>query len=1085
MTTSVKSPNPEQLIAIHHLGGKILSAGAGSGKTYVIIEHIITWLERLKDKTPANEWAQVIPFQLPKVVLMTFTKKAAGEMSIRMMKKVDELCIIHEDDKASEFWQIVRQYLTMMNITTISSFCHQLIGSGYFSEVGSDVQILSDVEFKNKISNLFNLWFVSKSAQLNQVFQANSLALINAMIEIYSSPELRLMWKEPQVKTSAAHELSDYIEKVLTALELNELFDGSLDLNTEAKEREKGWFTLLQSFDQLITASGKFSSENFKAYADWASSIGRLPVAAKAMSEDQKFSLVKIKSLVSEIRDIQEDFLNFIENYDVYWSWVEIFQDIYNFIDRNYFLEKGFAFADLEYYACVGLRNPEIREKIKKNYDYFIVDEFQDTSSVQYEILKHLMDGDHKRLFCVGDKKQAIYGFRGGELLVFNQCAQMLGSENNILLKNNFRSLGKVINFNNQFFDLIFPLGHGFEGLDPNSVLMEAQNIPDAKLSEGIVERVRAEITGLETDKKLDLDYYEARALFTRVKELLNQDDIGNVCVLYRKLRPSSILLDLLASEEIPFSAQVKVEYGEDPIINLFLRAIELKLNQDDVTKLASTKFLMKTLLEVLDVRIDINQVEMKFLGDLNILGLRMAFHKMVYSLGLSNSQYQENSKLLDSICRVCNEDLIKVFHLLSSESSEKYSMEVMNGARSKRVILMSAHASKGLEFDAVLLGGIHSNGNQMGKTDTIGKFPKSFRWKKVFNQKKFYKSPTYYIEAEIDKAREFSESKRLLYVACTRAVKYLGWIDLWAMIQGKTKDLSSGANHWVTAMRLGPNDEAVVLEKTMELQKIDLGEEADPSLILKDSLGLVSIHEQSRLGVFAETSVTKLAHLSQCPFKFYLSNICKITPPKLQTKDFILAADDEEAIDDEESFYSSMERGTRVHSHLSKLLLNQMQIEGVDLNEKDKVEWALNEAKAISENKNIISEKQIKFSLFGQMISGTPDLVFENSDTLIVWDFKTGIRDENNEESYWFQLMSYAYAYAKLKQFTPEKMIPLTLVYVDQKKLVTKNLTVSQITDFLIAIWIKTESLNQVNLSHCSHCEYSSICTYYKSSAP
>ena len=1084
-SSGAKTPNAEQMIAINHLGGKILSAGAGSGKTFVLIEHIITWLDNLRMKTPAAEWPQVIPFQLPKVVLMTFTKKAAGEMSIRMMKRLDDLCDTHHDDKDGEFWEIVRQYLSMMNITTISSFCHQLLGQGYFQDVGSDVQILSNVEFKNKISNLFNLWFISKSNNLNQVFQANSTALIGAMIEIYNSPELRLLWKEPLVKTSPERELNEYVGKMISELGLEELFVGSLDLNADAKEREKGWFVLLQSFDQLIQTSGNFSAVSFRAYAEWAINVGRLPIAVKAMSEDQKFHLEKIKVLVKELRDIQEDFINFIENYDIYWSWVEIFQEVYNFIDRNYFLEKGFAFADLEYYSCIGLRNPVIREKIKKNYDYFIVDEFQDTSSVQYEIIQHLVGDNHQRIFCVGDKKQAIYGFRGGELLVFNQCSELLGTENNIWLKNNFRSEGNVIRFNNHFFERIFPLGHGFEGIDPNTVLMEAQAIPEAKTAAGEVERFKTEIMGLENDKKLDLDFYEAEALYQVIKDLLEREDIENVCVLYRKLRPSALLLDLLAENEVAFSAQVKVQYGEDPIINLFLRAIELKLNQDDSSKLSSTHFLMNSLLEVLNVEARAIDIQEKFLGDLSILGLRLAFHKLVYSFGISNSQYQENSKLIDSICRVCNENLIKVFHLLTSESEEAYLLQLMNGARAKRVIIMSAHASKGLEFDAVLLGGIHNNGVQMGKTDTIGKLPKSFRWKKAYNQKKFYKSPTYYLEADIDKAKEFSESKRLLYVACTRAVKYLGWIDLWATIEGKEKILSTGSNHWIKAMRIVPENDNLIIEKTIQLSSKAIHQEADIPLILKDSLGIVSLGKHGRLGVFADTSVTKLAQLAQCPFKFYLSNICKITPPKLSPKIFMDMGDDEEGIEAEEVFYSSMERGTRVHAGLSKLMLGEMELSDVEAGERDKLEWVLLEAQKISDGKNVISEKQIKFSFFGQMISGTPDLIFEDDNEVIVWDFKTGSRDEANEESYWFQLMCYGYAYANLKHFTPEKNVPLTLLYVDQKQSVTRVLTLAQISALLFLKWTKTESLNQVNLEHCSHCDYSPICVHYKSSAP
>lgn len=255
LNAGAKSPNAEQKVAIHHEGGKILSAGAGSGKTFVLIEHIITWLDNLRIKTPSSEWQQVIPFQLPKLVLMTFTKKAAGEMSIRMMKRIDDLCDSADnsgDEKKLEYWSLIRQYLSMMNITTISSFCHKLLSQGYFADIGSDVQILSNVEFKNKISNLFNLWFISKENRLNQIFQANSTALIGAMIEIYNSPELRLMWKEPLVKTTPERELDSFVEDMISTLDLAEVFSLGVDLNADAKEREKGWYVFLQSYDQLL-----------------------------------------------------------------------------------------------------------------------------------------------------------------------------------------------------------------------------------------------------------------------------------------------------------------------------------------------------------------------------------------------------------------------------------------------------------------------------------------------------------------------------------------------------------------------------------------------------------------------------------------------------------------------------------------------------------------------------------------------------------------------------------------------------------------------------------------------------------------
>lgn len=153
------------------------------------------------------------------------------------------------------------------------------------------------------------------------------------------------------------------------------------------------------------------------------------------------------------------------------------------------------------------------------------------------------------------------------------------------------------------------------------------------------------------------------------------------------------------------------------------------------------------------------------------------------------------------------------------------------------------------------------------------------------------------------------------------------------------------------------------------------------------------------------------------------------------------------------------MERGTRVHAGLSKLMLGEIELADIEANEREKLEWVLSEASKVSNGKNIVSEKQIKFSFFGQMISGTPDLIFENDSEVIVWDFKTGTRDESNEESYWFQLMCYGYAYANLKHFTPEKNVPLTLLYVDQKQSVTKVLTLGELVHFSL--------INGQRLSH------------------
>jgi hypothetical protein len=111
-------------------------------------------------------------------------------------------------------------------------------------------------------------------------------------------------------------------------------------------------------------------------------------------------------------------------------------------------------------------------------------------------------------------------------------------------------------------------------------------------------------------------------------------------------------------------------------------------------------------------------------------------------------------------------------------------------------------------------------------------------------------------------------------------------------------------------------------------------------------------------------------------------------------------------------------------------------------------------------------------------MISGTPDVFFllENTN-LIIWDFKTGQRDEQNESSYWLQLMCYAYGLGKIYRLENDIIISFSLLYLDQKKIITKEMSLTEISQEVFSIWKKTESLYQVNKNHCSQCEYSGIC--------
>jgi ATP-dependent exoDNAse (exonuclease V) beta subunit len=138
-----RSPNPEQLLAINHTGGVLLKAGAGSGKTFVLVEHIYylcgTWIEFFKKKS-FGSFEDHIRLHFSQVVMMTFTKKAAGEMSIRLAEKFQQLALEESEDQS--YWIIINDHLPLLLVTTIDGFCRKLITSGYFPHLSNEAKII-------------------------------------------------------------------------------------------------------------------------------------------------------------------------------------------------------------------------------------------------------------------------------------------------------------------------------------------------------------------------------------------------------------------------------------------------------------------------------------------------------------------------------------------------------------------------------------------------------------------------------------------------------------------------------------------------------------------------------------------------------------------------------------------------------------------------------------------------------------------------------------------------------------------------------------------------------------------------------
>lgn len=244
-------------------------------------------------------------------------------------------------------------------------------------------------------------------------------------------------------------------------------------------------------------------------------------------------------------------------------------------------------FDDLEILAYGALvKNPEwqnILYAFDEHTDHILVDEFQDTSSLQWKIIDKLTEewrsgmgakrdsGKTPTIFLVGDDKQSIYLFRGANVSVFQEAnkrfSEWLGQEYHFEeARENFRSLPAIINFTNSLFEKIMPpVLH--EGWRTRYAPFEA-----ARKGEGRVELMLIEPA--ENTKKSREK--EASALSKRIRSLIYNHEIfegdrkrpcsyGDMAILLRKRTYLSEFENALRKEDIPFIAVKGIGFYDEP----------------------------------------------------------------------------------------------------------------------------------------------------------------------------------------------------------------------------------------------------------------------------------------------------------------------------------------------------------------------------------------------------------------------------------------------------------------------------------------------------------------------------------------
>lgn len=1084
-----REANSEQRPAIEHRGGKLLSAGAGSGKTFVLVEHVkhLTrlWAQEWKNQKENTSLEEYLAQKYSSVVLMTFTRLAASEIHVRLSDQINLLVEASADDEKN-IWKASQQSLGFLSVTTIDGFFYKLVRLGYFPGISPETPIIMYEAKRKVILGLFEQWWEENLTTIPFDYQRDASMyrkeLSESFVKIMSDPALRISWMDFRSEKAAPNNLKDMLLEISALCGWNDFIKLSVEIPDEARKNK--WVALADALNER-----RRPIENWDDLLDWYE-FCQTDIAKTRQSFGKSKALVE--DYFSVYNDFKDSVLKWGEEYLHYQThfeekikpWLTVLCRVVQWLDKKLDANTGLTYGDLEYEVLKNLKKKKIRERIAQDFHYFIVDEFQDTSLVQFEALHLLTLNKLDKLFCVGDIKQAIYGFRGGELAVFNNLSEALGKGNTLEMSANYRSEKEVIEFNNNLFSFLFPLGGGWKGQDAYSVKMTSQNYPHPpEHSGGKVTQIILELPSVvsfnpESQSKKnpkwrlkDLDQLEAEVFADFIQDRLKENPESSIAILYRKLEPSRLLVQELIKRDIGFTSQAKVPYNQDPLSGMLFSLI-----QDILANKESrwSSYMVKAYLSILGVSENSNLAALcsQFKSDFKLYGITTSFLLFLERIHLSNSLPEGNLQALLELMSISGNDLEAIYQRLKAKADLSWSANFRFGSQAQRVVIQSAHASKGLEYDIVLLGGSFTNGRSKGERDWAGSFPGATLWIENPHLRGRKKTLNFLFESLINKHKLFSESKRLLYVACTRAKRELVLLR----VQGPADEIKLDENSWAKAIDLYLANHS----NGLELRPFDLSQKVfDQAHSMKpffhsNNLGMFErvIDPQKSWGIIPEISVTKLNSLLECPRQFFYKTVLKLDENER-----------EKHWGDEVSVLplSSSQRGSDIHLALSEGVTHHLQVPLRYVNHpyKEQIAWALSEVQKILDlnpKAELISEKPMKFPFFGFMLSGIPDLVIRDLKTQI-WDYKTGKRKPETEKKYWQQLMIYAYALWSTKIEGIHSTIKLTLCYVDEKEIHSREVSWENVRAELFPLWIKLSDLSSVNTESCLFCPYQEIC--------
>ena len=458
--------------------------------------------------------------------------------------------------------------------------------------------------------------------------------------------------------------------------------------------------------------------------------------------------------------------------------------------------------------------NPtDLTLSLDNKIQHILVDEFQDTSQLQLEILEQLTQGwqsnDGRTLFLVGDAMQSCYGFRNANVGIYlNVRAKGLGDIRltPLILQTNFRSQANLVNWVNRIFSAAFPkIADSSRGAVPYSPSTAFHN-------SAITSGVKTTIISYDIEERLSAKQLEAQQITDTIIQLRQDGPDSSIAILVRSRSHLNTLIPNLREAGLQWQStdidRMESQIAIDDLLSLsraisnladnmawlaILRAPWCGLTSKDLLAISqhgTDRSIWQSLLQASSIKKLSTDGLNRVISLVKVLTLAVEFKSRTSLRQLVESTWlllQGRHVLSNSIEQDCVDhylDLLEQqettgnisnwseFHQLVSKS---FLPSSVTGPNAKAIHILTMHKSKGLEFDHVILPALASKAGGDSKT--------LLQWHRRLNangQPRLFvaalpqtgsdDSQLYQLLRHEEKQKSLFESTRLLYIAITRA---------------------------------------------------------------------------------------------------------------------------------------------------------------------------------------------------------------------------------------------------------------------------------------------------------------------------